>query len=153
MGRDLNPLILGRREWVALPDLGLTAVKSKIDTGARTSALHAENIQIFGPAGKVRFTVYPLLDEPEFAVACEADLFDLREVTCSSGERETRPVIVTKLSVGGRVWPIEVGLTNRDGLQHRMLLGRQAIQPGMLVDPTRSFLMPRLSARLYRTPA
>lgn len=153
MGRDLKPLILGRREWVALPELGLSAVKSKVDTGARTSALHAENIQILGPAGKVRFTVYPLLDEPELAVPCEADIFDLREVTCSNGEREMRPVIVTRLSVGGRTWPIEVGLTNRDGLQHRMLLGRQAIQPGMLVDPTRSFLLPRLSARLYRTPA
>lgn len=153
MVRDLTTLILGRREWVALPDLGLSAVKVKVDTGARTSALHAESIQILGPAGKVRFVVHPLSDEPELAVPCEADLFDLRDVTCSSGERETRPVIVTRLSVGGRVWPIELGLTNREGMAHRMLLGRQAIQPGMLVDPTRSFLLPRLSARLYRTPA
>lgn len=153
MVRDLKTLILGRREWVALPELGLSAVKVKVDTGARTSALHAENIQILGPAGKVRFVVHPLLEEPELQVACESDLFDLREVTCSSGEREMRPVIVTRLSVGGRTWPIELGLTNRDGLQHRMLLGRQAIQPGMLVDPTRSFLLPRLSHRLYQTPA
>lgn len=153
MVRDLKTLILGRREWVALPDLGVCAVKAKVDTGARTSALHAENIQILGPAGKVRFVVHPLLDEPELAVPCEADVFDLREVTCSNGEREMRPVIVTRLGVGGQTWPIEVGLTKRDGLQHRMLLGRQAIQPGMLVDPKRSFLLPRLSPRLYRTPA
>src|SRR5690606_34559279 len=81
MVRDLGTLILGRREWVALPELGLSAVKAKVDTGAKTSALHAENIQILGPAGKVRFVVHPLLDEPELTVACEADLFDLREVT------------------------------------------------------------------------
>ncbi len=155
MVRDLKTLILGRREWVALPELGLSAVKAKVDTGARTSALHAENIEIFGTGlgRRVRFVVHPLIEETELAVPCEAVLRDVRDVTCSNGERESRPVIVTRLRVGARTWPIEIGLTNRDGLQHRMLLGRQAIQPGMLVDPARSFLLPRLSARLYRTPA
>lgn len=155
MVKDLETLILGRREWVALPELGLSALKAKVDTGARTSALHAEKIEIVGPAaaGRVRFLVHPLLEEPDLAVRCEADLIDVREVTCSNGERENRPIIMTRLLVGGRAWPIELGLTNREGLAHRMLLGRQAIQPGMLVDPTRSFLMPRLSPRVYRTPA
>ncbi len=155
MVQDLKTLILGRREWVALPELGLSAVKAKVDTGARTSALHAENIEIFGSGSgrRVRFVVHPLSDEPDLAVPCEAVLRDIRDVTCSSGERESRPVIVTRLRVETRTWPIEIGLTNRDGLQHRMLLGRQAIQPGMLVDPTRSFLLPRLGVRLYRTPA
>ncbi|MCC7251229.1 RimK/LysX family protein [Hyphomicrobium sp.] len=155
MKHDLNPLILGRREWVALPDLGLFAIKAKVDTGARTSALHAESIETFGPdsAPRARFLVRPLLEEPELAVWCEADLVGARDVTCSSGERECRCIISTTLRVGGRAWPIELGLTNREGLAHRMLLGRQAIRPGMLVDPARSFLLPKLSTRRYRASA
>ena len=74
-------------------------------------------------------------------------------MTSSSGERENRFIISTRLSVGDREWPIELGLTNRGGLAHRMLLGRQAIRPGMLVDPARSFLLPKLSSRLYRVTA
>lgn len=155
MTRELKPLILGRREWVALPDLGLFAIKAKVDTGARTSALHAEAIETFGPpsAPRVRFLIHPLLERPEVAVWCEAELLGVREVTSSIGERENRCIISTRLSVGDREWPIELGLTNRGGLAHRMLLGRQAIRPGMLVDPARSFLLPKLSSRLYRAPA
>jgi len=155
MKHDLRPLILGRREWLALPELGLFAIKAKVDTGARTSALHAEKIETFGPASapRVRFLVHPVLEDPRVAVRCEADLLGERDVTSSSGERECRYIIVTTLSVGGRSWPIELGLTNRDGLAHRMLLGRQAIRTGMLVDPARSFLLPKLSPRLYRAPA
>jgi ribosomal protein S6--L-glutamate ligase len=150
-----KPLILGRREWVALPSLGLFAIKAKVDTGARTSALHAEAIEEFGPASarRVRFIVHPLLEEPKLAVQCEAALVGERDVTSSSGERECRCIIATTLRVGNREWPIELGLTNREGLVHRMLLGRQAIQPGMLVDPARSFLLPKLSTRLYRASA
>lgn len=155
MKHNLEPLILGRREWVALPDLGLFAIKAKVDTGARTSALHAEAVETFGPASaaRARFLVRPLLEEPELAVWCEADLLGERDVMSSSGERECRCIISTTLRVGGRAWPIELGLTNRGGLAHRMLLGRQAIQPGMLVDPARSFLLPKLSTRRYRAPA
>jgi ribosomal protein S6--L-glutamate ligase len=155
MKHDLKTLILGRREWVALPDLGLFAIKAKVDTGAKTSALHAEAVETVGPASapRVRFLVRPLLEEPELAVRCEADLLGVRDVTSSIGERECRHIIATTLQVGGRAWPIELGLTNREGMAHRMLLGRQAIQPGMLVDPARSFLLPKLSARLYRAPA
>lgn len=155
MEHDSEPLILGRREWVALPDLGLCAVKAKIDTGARTSALHAEAIEVYGPvsAPRVRFLIHPLLERPEVAVWCEAALLCERDVTSSSGERESRFVIVTTLSVGGQEWPIELGLTNRGGLAHRMLLGRQAIRTGMLVDPARSFLLPKLSLRHYKASA
>jgi ribosomal protein S6--L-glutamate ligase len=155
MTDDADPLILGRREWVALPDLGLFAIKAKVDTGARTSALHAEAIETFGPASapRVRFLIHPLLEKPEVAVWCEAELTGARDVTSSSGERENRFIISTRLSVGAREWPIELGLTNRGGLAHRMLLGRQALRPGMLVDPVRSFLLPKLSSRLYRATA
>src|SRR5690349_5810865 len=104
MPHDLSTLILGRREWVALPALGLSAIKAKVDTGARTSALHADDIETFGPvtARKVRFVVHPLLEEPELAVACEAALVGEREVTSSSGERELRRIISTPLRVGRR---------------------------------------------------
>jgi len=147
----MKPLILGRREWVALPGLGLFAIKAKVDTGARTSALHAEEIEGFGPVSsrRVRFVVRPLLEDPELAVACEAALVCEREVTSSIGERECRFIVSTHLQVGKHRWPIELGLTNREGLVHRMLLGRQAIRPGMLVDPAHSFLLPKLSSRLY----
>ncbi|MDQ8698976.1 RimK/LysX family protein [Hyphomicrobium sp. LHD-15] len=155
MKPGLKPLILGRREWVALPDLGIFAIKAKVDTGARTSALHAEAIEVFGPATapRVRFLIHPLPEQPDLSVWCEAELLGTREVTCSNGERDTRHVISTRLSVGDREWPIELGLTDRGGLANRMLLGRQAIRPGMLVDPAHSFLLPRLSTRLYRAPA
>lgn len=155
MKPDLAPLILGRREWVALPDLGLFAIKAKVDTGAKTSAIHAEIVETIGSAEapRARFLVRPLLEEPELAIWCEADLLGERDVISSSGERECRCIISTTLRVGGQAWPIELGLTNRQGLVHRMLLGRQAIRPGMLVDPARSFLLPKLSTRRYRATA
>lgn len=155
MTHEINPLIFGRREWVSLPDLGIFAIKAKVDTGARTSALHAEEVEVVGPASppRVRFVVRPLLEDPNVTVRCEADLVGARDVTSSSGERECRHIITTTLRVGSRAWQIELGLTNRDGLVHRMLLGRQAIKPGTLVDPARSFLLPKLSTRLYRASA
>ncbi len=103
--------------------------------------------------GKSGFSSIRCSRSRTLAVACEAALVGEREVTSSSGERECRRIISTTLRVGRREWPIELGLTNREGLVHRMLLGRQAILPGMLVDPARSFLLPKLSTRLYRTPA
>ena len=81
---------------------------------------------------------------------CVADLLCNRDITSSSGETENRYIIETTVRIGNRDWLIELGLTNRDGLTNRMLLGRQAIRPGMLVDPANSFLQPKLSARLYR---
>lgn len=147
-----DTLIIGRREWVALPDLDLFAVKAKVDTGARTSALHAQDIEAFGPehARRVRFVVHPVPEQDDIEVACEADLLGTRDITSSSGETESRLIIRTHVRLGGREWPIELGLTNRVVMSHRMLLGRQALLPGMLVDPSSSFLHPRLSPRLYR---
>jgi ribosomal protein S6--L-glutamate ligase len=152
MDEAAEPFILGRREWVSLPDLGLHAIKAKVDTGARTSALHAYAIEPFGAASapRVRFRVHPLLERPEVEVLCEAALLGARDVTSSSGETENRFIIETTVKIGSRAWRIEVGLTNREGLTHRMLLGRQAIRPGMLVDPANSFLQPRLSTKLYK---
>lgn len=143
--------ILGWEEWVALPELGLPAIKVKVDTGARTSALHAYYVEPFGSARarKVRFGVHPLPRRRDLAVDCTARLIDRREVRSSSGEREQRYVIETEIGIGGHHWPIEITLADRNMMTYRMLLGRQAIQAGMLVDPSSSFLQPKLHYNVY----
>lgn len=148
-----KPLQLGWEEWVALPDLGLPAIKAKIDTGARTSALHAFRIEPYGTAEApmVRFAVQPVPGRGEIVIWCSAPVVDRREVTSSNGERELRYVIASDLLIAGRRWPIEVTLSNRDGMAYRMLVGRQAIQAGVVVDPTRSFLQPRASHAVYKS--
>ncbi len=146
-----SPLILGWQEWIALPDLGLPALKAKIDTGARTSALHTHRIEPYGPAKRpmVRFTVRPSPQRTDLEIEAQAAVIDRREVTSSNGERELRYVIATRLSLGKWQWPIEVTLTNRERMTYRMLLGRQAIRPNMLVDPDASFRQRKLSYTLY----
>lgn len=130
---------LGWREWVALPDLGIHQIKAKIDTGARTSAIHA--FQIERPYGKrVRFAVRPLQKSSE-EIWCEADFIEERWVSDSGGHRELRPVILTPLVLGPHRWQIEVTLTARDNMLFRMLLGRTALEDRYMVDPAESFLM------------
>lgn len=145
---SLSTLVLGWREWIALPALGLPALKAKIDTGARTSALHATSI-VERPGGLVRFTVEPAPKHPELVVEIETAIVDRREVTSSNGDQELRPVIATKLEIAGRAWPIEITLTNRDAMLSRILLGRQALQHGILIDPASRYRQPRLSFKLY----
>ena len=147
-----GPFLLGWEEWVALPELGLPAIKAKIDTGARTSALHAFHIEPFGPADApmVRFGVHPIPGRLDVAVFCSAAISDRREVTSSNGEKETRTFIRTPVSMGGSTWDIEIGLTNRESMSYRMLLGRQAIRDDMMVDAATSFRQPKLSYKLYR---
>lgn len=147
------PLILGWEEWVALPGLSLPALRAKIDTGAKTSALHAVEVERFGSAELpfVRFSVHPVPDRVDLAVRCEAPLIDERQVASSNGEVETRAVIETLIAIGGRMWTIEVTLTDRANMKSRMLIGRQAIRDGVLVDPGASFRQPRLSYRMYDT--
>ena len=144
-------MILGWEEWIALPELALPAIKAKVDTGAKTSALHASSIERIGPPGQesARFIIRPAPRRAEIAVTCTAPIVDMREVTSSNGEREYRPVIVTMLRIAGQSWPIEVTLTNRESMGYRMLIGRQALREGLLVDPSVSFHQPRLSYRLY----
>jgi ribosomal protein S6--L-glutamate ligase len=149
---DSRPLTFGWEEWVALPGLGLPAVRAKVDTGARTSALHAFGIEPFGPASRprVRFGVHPIPGRPDVEVTCAARLVGRREVMSSNGEAELRFVVGAKLEVAGRRWPIEVSLTNRDSMAYRMLIGRQAMEAaGVLVDPGRGLLQPKLSYRAY----
>ena len=151
----MDTLNFGWEEWVALPDLGLPALKAKIDTGARTSALHAHNIEVFGPASKpkVRFNVFPVAGKDNVDITCSAPIKDRREVTSSNGETELRYVIETPLAVGGQVWPIEVTLTDRSSMSARMLLGRQALQDHITITASEKRLQPELGYDVYHSPA
>ncbi len=133
--------VVGWREWVALPRLGIKAVKVKVDTGARTSALHAFNVRPFKKDGRdwVRFEIHPLQRNDVAIKACEAEAVDYRWVTNSGGGREKRFVIVTDLQLGAASWPIEMTLTDRDQMGFRMLLGRTALERRLTVDPARSY--------------
>ncbi len=135
-------LWVGWREWLALPELGITAIKAKIDTGASTSALHAIHIRRFTEDGRerVRFEVHPLQRRTDITVSCVADVVDERFVTSSNGHREKRLVIRTAIAIADRRWPIELTLTNRDSMGFRMLLGRSAMNSRILVDPGASFM-------------
>ncbi|WP_208354292.1 30S ribosomal protein S6--L-glutamate ligase [Pseudaestuariivita rosea] len=148
-----DPLRVGWEEWVALPDLGLPALKVKVDTGARTSALHALDIEPFGPATKpkVRFAVQPIPERPDLVIACSAPVLDRRDVTSSNGETEMRYVVQTKLTLGDQTWPIELTLTNRENMAYRMLLGRQALGDAVTVAPGERFCQPQLNYDVYHS--
>lgn len=148
MKESANSLLkIGWREWAQLPELGIKALKFKTDTGARTSALHAMNIEYFNRNGKewVRFTTQPHQKNRRAPITCEAPIFDTRTVTNSGGQRETRPVIETTLVVGEKTWQIRLTLTNRERMKFRMLLGRRAMTKHCWVDPTLSYVNGRPS--------
>jgi hypothetical protein len=134
---------LGWREWTALPEIGIKRLKCKVDTGARTSALHAFYVETYtkGNIVRVRFGIHPLQGQRHREIHCDAPVLDQRQVTDSGGHREVRVVIKTPICMGDRTWPIELTLTNRDSMTFRMLLGRTAIKGGYLVDPAASYLM------------
>ncbi len=149
---ELSPKkIIGWREWLVLPDLGIPAVKAKIDTGARTSALHAFFLEPFEENGRkrVRFRIHPLQKRTDIEVTCEADVADQRMVSDSGGHREMRYVIRSKILVGTAEIEAEITLTDRDTMQFRMLLGRTALADAFLVDPGLSYLAGRRPKNIY----
>jgi len=142
-----NKIIIGGEEWCALPQIGIPAIKARVDSGAKTSALHAVNIQSFEKSGAqwVRFQVNPLQSNGKTTIHCEAPVHDRRKVKSSSGVSEVRYVIKTVLSIADSTWEVEMTLTNRDSMGYRMLLGRQAMSGKMLVDPESACLLGEVS--------
>jgi len=136
-------LILGSEEWCSFPELGIPAIKARVDSGAKTSALHAINISPFIKEGEpwVKFDINPIQNNVKTIIHCEAPLIDKRIVKSSSGFREQRFVIQTTVDIGELQWPIEMTLTNRDSMGFRMLLGREAMSGRALVDPERKYVL------------
>jgi ribosomal protein S6--L-glutamate ligase len=138
-----DKVIVGSEEWCSFPELGIPTIKARVDSGAKTSALHAVNISPFQKEGEnwVKFDINPIQNNTKTVIHCQAPLVDKRIVKSSSGFREKRYVIKTELQVGESLWQIEVTLTNRDSMGFRMLLGREAMSGRLLVDPEQKYLL------------
>ena len=136
-------ITVGWREWILLPGLELPLIKAKIDTGARTSCLHAFTIKEFTLDDKkwIRFGIHPHQDNTETEVFCEAKVIDERIISDSGGHKEKRYVISTEILLKNQRWTIEITLTNRDNMRFRMLLGRTAMEQKIIVNPSESFLL------------
>ena len=138
-----DKVIVGSEEWCSFPALGIPTIKARVDSGAKTSALHAINIAPFikDEENWVRFDINPIQNNSKTVIHCESKLVDKRIVKSSSGFREQRYVIGAELEIGGQHWPIEITLTNRDSMGFRMLLGREAMSGRVLVDPAKKYLL------------
>lgn len=145
--------IIGWQEWVSLPNIAIPAIKAKVDTGARTSSLHANRIEHFQKNGipYIHFEVHPIQKNNTIVLSCEAPLIDKRQVRSSCGEEEYRPVIIATITLGDIRWEIELNLTNRDYMGYRMLLGRNAMKNHLIIDPSERFLQRKISKKEITT--
>jgi hypothetical protein len=134
--------VIGWREWVELPELGIVSIKAKVDTGARTSSLHAYDLEVHGRKGRERvsFSVHPEQRNSEYEIRAEAPLVEWRRVRPSTGRPELRPVVRTRVVILDQSHDVELTLTRRDAMGFRMLLGREALRGRLVVDPGRSYL-------------
>ena len=144
--------VIGSEEWCCLPDLSLPAIKARIDSGAKTSSIHAFNIQTFRRRGELwaSFEVHPIQNDRHTVVRCERPIVDRRSVKSSSGVAETRYVVTSSLEMGDETWDIELTLANRDSMGYRMLLGREAMTGRLLIDPAQRFCLGEISPRELR---
>lgn len=152
MGKK-NKKLIGWREWLSLPELGVPAIKAKVDTGAKTSALHAFRLRTFTRGGRkhVRFWLHPMQRKKDIELVCEAPIHDRRVVKDSGGHEEERYVIKTPLNLNGETWPVEITLTSRENMAFRMLLGRSAIsKTEYVIDPAQSYVAGTHLGRVYR---
>lgn len=137
-------LTIGWREWIGLPDLGVDHIKAKIDTGARTSALHVHRIEVLEERGEetlLRIRIHPVQRSRKDEITAEVLAHDQRTVKSSAGHQQHRYVIETSVKAGERIFPVEISLTNRDAMGFRMLLGRTALRKQFLINPEKSFLL------------
>ena len=144
--------IVGWREWVALPDLDIPAIKAKIDSGARTSALHTFELNRVKENGKdlVEFRLHPLRKHSDIVIKCKSEIIDVRSVKDSGGHKEERFIINTKVALKDLIWDIELSLTNREDMLFRMLLGRTAlVGANLFVDPAQSYCNGKELAKSY----
>ena len=138
-----NKMIIGSIETCDLPDLGIFDLQIRVDTGAKTSSLHVDNIRRFKENGRphVRFDIHPDIYNVESMIEATAPLKDIRQIKSSNGESQERYVIKTTLVLGDQSWPIELTLTNRSDMTYLMLFGRQGMGDKVLVDPSETFLV------------
>ena len=137
--------VIGWREWVGLPDLGIKTIKAKVDTGARTSALHAHRLRVVETGGRpvARFEIHPVQKRRTPSIAAELPITDWRDIRSSNGQRQRRPVVVAELVAGEERWEVELTLTSRDEMGFRLLLGRTAIGGRFLVDVSLLYQAPQ----------
>lgn len=134
--------VIGWREWVSLPELEVKQIKAKVDSGARTSSIHAFDMETYkrGKSEFVKFVVHPLQRSGDKEIVCRAKVHEYRKVKSSNGATELRPVILTPITLMGETWEVEMTLTNRDEMGFRMLLGRESIRRKFLIDTGKSYL-------------
>lgn len=144
-----NKMLIGSIETCDLPDLGIFDLQIRVDTGAKTSSLHVDNIRRFKENGRpcVRFDIHPDIYNVQSTIEATAPLKDIRQIKSSNGESQERYVIKTTLALGDRSWPIELTLTNRSDMTYLMLFGRQGMGDKVLVDPSETFLVPSSPAK------
>ena len=145
--------IIGSEEWCSFPKLGIPAIKARVDSGAKTSSIHAFNIQPFRRQGAswVSFEIHPIQNNRRTVIRCERPVIDKRVVKSSSGLSETRYVVGAQLKLGENLWDIELTLANRDSMGFRMLLGREAMHERLIVDPSHECMMGHVTNQTIKT--
>jgi len=144
-----NKLLIGKDEWCELPELKIPLIKAKVDTGAKTSAIHAFNIKKIIRRQKyfATFDMHPLQANTTLTIHCCALIIDERDIMSSNGHKEKRLIIQTDLTLGKQTWPIEISLSNRDPLKYRFLLGREALKSRVLIDPDHTHYQKKATKR------